>query len=445
MTHNAWAQRGADLRESDGLPAADGAAAGAGAATEPPAGRRTFALAVKCSVAVRGYALTSGCPVFADAIAPADATIVATLRRRGGRVVGTTNCHELAFGITGANAWTGPVTHPADPDRSPGGSSSGSAVVVATGEADLAIGTDTGGSVSIPSSVCGVVGFRPTVGRYPGDGLVGMSWTRDTAGLFARNVATVATADAWLTGRDAADRTPYGAPGRETGWAGGRRLGVPVEFLDGLDPRTERAWHRAAAAASVEWELVEFSLAEVLGLLHRPGWETVGYESRILFSEYAARVLDRTPDEAWRVLLDGVVTPDVADALRRSDARPVRPEAYAVTIERVLAARSAYAAALDAAGCDLVLFPTTPRPATRLVDTETVEHLGEAQHVFSLMTRHTAPGTMLRTPMLTLPTAVDPGELPVGVTVQGRPLADRAVLAAGRELATALAGPGRVG
>lgn len=219
-SQTAWAQR---------LPTDDG---GPGGSAESGG---SFRLAVKATVAVAGAALSAGCPVFADAIADTDATVVAALRRRGGAVVGTTTCHELAFGITGANAWLGTCAHPTHPDRSAGGSSGGSAAVVATGEADLAIGTDTGGSVSIPASVCGVVGFRPTVGRYPADGIVRMTWSRDTAGLFARSVETITTADAWLT-----DRAPAaaGTPGRSAAATPVvRRLAVAQEFATDLDAR----------------------------------------------------------------------------------------------------------------------------------------------------------------------------------------------------------------
>lgn len=181
------------------------------------------------------------------------------------------------------------------------------------------------------------------------------------------------------------------------------------------------------------------SLADVLTPLRRAAWQTVGYESRILFAEFAARALNRAPDDAWRRLLDGIVTPDVAQALRRSDERPVPPTDYAATREAVLAARTTYDAVLTAAGCDLLLFPTTPRPATRLGQDDTVPHLGADVPVFPLMTRHTAPGTLLRAPMLTLPVPVAAGDLPVGVTLQGRPGQDVTVLAVGAGLQGALA------
>lgn len=263
-------------------------------------------------------------------MAQVDAGVVAALRYRGARVLGTTAMHELAFGITSDNAWSGPVRHPLDSNRSAGGSSGGSAAVVARGEVPLALGTDTGGSVSIPASVCGVVGFRPTMGRYPCDGVARMTWTRDTAGLFARSVAQISTADGWLADATGPSNTTYD---------GQRRVAVPAEFTRDLDARTAAAWSRARAAVEVEWDLVEVSLADVVEPLRHPTWQTVGYESRVLLASFAAETLHVAPDEGWRRLLAGIASPDVADALRRSAAAPVGPHDYAATVRRILSAR----------------------------------------------------------------------------------------------------------
>ncbi len=463
----AWAQRADDL---------------------PPLPDGGFDLAVKASTAVRGFAWHAGCPLFADQVASSDASVVAALRRHGARVVGTTNLHEMAMGITSANAWLGPVANPADPTRSAGGSSGGSAAVVARGEVPLALGGDTGGSISIPASVCGVVGFRPTVGRYPRDGHLGMSWTRDTPGLFARSVAEIATADGWLAGTptghtdttgttgtaDTAGRagrasaaatagrasaaatagTPeqsslvgLGAPGsmvvpsarRGQGSSAARRLAVPVDYLADLHRHTRATWGRARAALEVEWDLVEVSFDSLRPLLAGPSWTLIGWECRVLFAQFAAQALGVSPDEGWRRLLDGIVTPDVIESLHRADAYPVTADVYEQAVARTLAAREEYERVLAAAGCEVAVFPTTVRPATRLGDDGLVTWFGERMHVFALMTRNVAAGTMLRAPMLTLPVPVDPGELPVGITLQGRPFGDATVLATGARLEGALA------
>ncbi len=406
---SAWAQRADDL---------------------PPLPDGGFDLAVKASTAVRGFAWHAGCPLFAHQVAQADAAVVATLRRHGARVVGTTNLHEMAMGITSANAWLGPVANPRDPSRSAGGSSGGSAAVVASGEVPLALGGDTGGSVSIPASACGVVGFRPTVGRYPRDGHLGMSWTRDTPGLFARSVAEIATADGWLTG---APTAPAAAVG------GTRRLAIPVDYLQELHRHTRMTWVRARAALEIEWDLVEVSFDALRPLLAGPSWTLIGWESRILFAQFAAQALGVSPDEGWRRLMNGIVTPDVIESLHRADAHPVTADVYEQAVARTLQAREEYERVLTTAGCDVAVFPTTVRPATKLGEDGMVTWFGERMHVFGLMTRNVAPGTMLRAPMLTLPVPVGPGEMPVGITLQGRAFGDATVLATGSHVEGALA------
>ena len=118
---------------------------------------------------------------------------LAGARGAGARIVGRTNLHELALGVTGVNPWFGTPVNPLDPSRVPGGSSSGSAVAVATGEADVAYGSDTGGSVRIPSACCGTAGLKTTWGRIPLVGVWPLSPSFDTVGPMARDVAGLVT------------------------------------------------------------------------------------------------------------------------------------------------------------------------------------------------------------------------------------------------------------
>ena len=126
-------------------------------------------LAVKDCIDVAGLPTTVGCPVIAERARPADrdAAVVAAARRSGAQILGKTNLAELCWSAVGTNAWSGTPVNPADPRRVPGGSSSGSAVAVAAGEADVGLGTDTGGSVRIPAACCGIVGLKTTWGRVP--------------------------------------------------------------------------------------------------------------------------------------------------------------------------------------------------------------------------------------------------------------------------------------
>ena len=150
-------------------------------------------LAVKDCIDVEGLPTTVGCPVIAERASPAarDAAVVAAARRSGAQIVGKTNLTELCWSAVGTNAWSGMPVNPLDPRRLPGGSSSGSAVAVAKGEADVALGTDTGGSVRIPAACCGVVGLKTTWGRVPVEGVYPLAPSLDTVGLLGADVAAV--------------------------------------------------------------------------------------------------------------------------------------------------------------------------------------------------------------------------------------------------------------
>jgi amidase len=184
-------------------------------------------VAVKDLIDVAGLPTSAGSLAVADRASPAaaDATCLAGLRAAIGRgeavLVGKANLHELAYGISGVNAAFGTPVNPLDPRRVPGGSSSGSAVAVATGEADIALGSDTGGSIRIPAACCGVAGLKTTGGRIPLAGIWPLAPSMDTVGPLARDVAglaagmgllepgfTVATDPPQTVGRVAMDADP---------------------------------------------------------------------------------------------------------------------------------------------------------------------------------------------------------------------------------------------
>ena len=198
-------------------------------------------LAVKDCIDVAGTVTTAGCAALADEglVATQDADVVAAMRAAGARVVGKTNLHELCFGTSGENPWFGNPINPLDPGLVPGGSSSGSAVAVATGEADLALGTDTGGSVRIPAACCGIVGLKTTFGRVSTRGVWPLAPSFDTVGLLARDVVTVTEGMA-LIDPDFTAAPPATVVGR-------------LRLSDALvDPDLERALDEGLARAGVE-------------------------------------------------------------------------------------------------------------------------------------------------------------------------------------------------
>ncbi|HSP07959.1 MAG TPA: amidase, partial [Candidatus Dormibacteraeota bacterium] len=134
-------------------------------------------VAVKDLVDVAGMVTTAGGVILPDIPAREDAPLIRRIRREGCVIAGKTNLHEFAFGVTSANPHYGTVRNPHDPTRAAGGSSGGSAVAVAAGMCDWAVGTDTGGSIRIPASLCGVAGFKPALGSIDTDGVIPLSWS----------------------------------------------------------------------------------------------------------------------------------------------------------------------------------------------------------------------------------------------------------------------------
>lgn len=156
-------------------------------------------VAIKDCLDISGYRTSCGSRAFADAPqADRNAAVVEALLTAGCKIVGKVNMHELAYGVTGINPWLGTPTNPAQPDRVPGGSSSGSAAAVAAGLVDFAIGTDTGGSIRVPATCCGVTGFKPSFGRISREGAHPASSTLDCVGPIAPSVAVIEQAMAFI-------------------------------------------------------------------------------------------------------------------------------------------------------------------------------------------------------------------------------------------------------
>ncbi|HEX5298694.1 MAG TPA: amidase [Streptosporangiaceae bacterium] len=198
-------------------------------------------LAVKDCVDVEGLPTTAGCQAIAEQARPADrdAPVVATARRAGARIVGKTSLTELCWSASGINPWLGTPPNPLDARRIPGGSSSGSAVAVATGEADVALGTDTGGSVRIPAACCGIAGLKTTWGRIPLDGVYPLAASMDTVGPLGADVAAVEL------GMGLIDPGFPGASAEVPARVGRIRTAPDV----GVDPATDAAVDAVLAAA----------------------------------------------------------------------------------------------------------------------------------------------------------------------------------------------------
>jgi aspartyl-tRNA(Asn)/glutamyl-tRNA(Gln) amidotransferase subunit A len=236
----------------------------AGAAGGP---LRGIPIAIKDNMTTRGTETTAGSKILAGYVPPYDATVVTRLRAAGVVILGKTNLDEFAMGSSTENSAYGPTRNPWDTDRIPGGSSGGSAAAVAVGSALGALGSDTGGSIRQPASMCGIVGVKPTYGRVSRYGLIAFASSLDQIGPFARSVEDAAALLTGITGFDPHDATSY--PGDvpsldETLEAGvaGMRVGIVSELAsNGIDPEVAAAcremYDRLADAGA---EVMEVSL-----------------------------------------------------------------------------------------------------------------------------------------------------------------------------------------
>ncbi|GAA4692751.1 indoleacetamide hydrolase [Pseudonocardia yuanmonensis] len=409
-------------------------------------------VAVKDNIDTADLPTTGATAALAGSRPARDHVAVARLRAAGAVVVGKTNLHELAFGITCNNAHTGPVRNPHDPDRIAGGSSGGSAVAVATGVVPVALGSDTGGSMRVPAAHCGVVGFRPTVGRWGSGRVVPLSSTRDTVGVFARTVADAALVDRVVV--DAATGTAtVAAAGTATDAVPDRpepdrlRLGIPrTGFWEDLDPDVDRcAAEVLDRLADAGAELVEVDLA-AHELDARCGFPIVLYEVVRELPGYLAGLPGPHRELRLDEVVEQVASPDVRALLEAATAEPVPDDAYRVALAVRDDLRKAYTTALggpDGRRLDALVYPTVPLPPAPLGHDATTPHNGRDVPVFLTNVRNTAPGSAAGMPAVSLPAGRSTTGLPIGISLEGLPGEDRALLAAAQRVEATLRQVGR--
>jgi aspartyl-tRNA(Asn)/glutamyl-tRNA(Gln) amidotransferase subunit A len=344
---------------------------------------------------VRGTATTAASRVRDNHVAGADAPSVAALRRAGAIVIGKTNLHEFAFGTTNEDSAFGPARHPHDPSRSPGGSSGGSAASVADGMCFASMGTDTGGSIRIPSAVCGLVGLKPTVGELSTDGVVPLSTTLDHIGPMCRTVDDAAILYEVLAGGGA---RPAGTPLDPRAL----RLGVPrAYFMSLLDPQVASAFDAACerlrdAGATLD-EIAIPHAGDVAAIyLHIVLTEAAAYH---------ARTLERRPED---------YTPNVR--IRLEMGRYVLGEDYARALRgRELIRREVDAALEDRDG---VFLPALAIPAPK-IGAATVRIGASEEPVRNIMLRCTQAFNVSGHPAVSIPCGHTTDGLPIGAQLVG--------------------------
>ncbi|MEZ5353899.1 MAG: Asp-tRNA(Asn)/Glu-tRNA(Gln) amidotransferase subunit GatA [Bryobacteraceae bacterium] len=393
------------------------------AAGEDPGALGGVPVAVKDVILVKGERNTCGSRLLADYTAPYDATAVTRMEQAGAVILGKANCDEFAMGSSNENSAFGPVRNPVDLDRVPGGSSGGSAAVVAQGTAVVSLGSDTGGSIRQPASFCGVVGVTPTYGRVSRYGLVAFASSLDHIGPFSRNVEDSARLLRVIAGRDEMDSTSAFAPVDDyaaalDGNVKGMKIGLPKEYFDGLSSETgDRIAEAIGVLRKLGCEFVDISLphteyaistyyiictAEASSNLAR--YDGVRYTSRAADADSLSGMYKATRGEGFgaeckrRIMLGTyVLCHGYYDAyyLKAQRVRALIAKDYAGAFAQV----------------DAIVTPVSPFPAFKLG-----EKLDDPMQMY-LSDIYTITGDLAGIPCMSVPCGRTSSGLPVGMQI----------------------------
>ena len=371
-------------------------------------------LALKDLYDTAGIRTTAGSTFFADRIPDTDARVVTLLYQAGAVLLGKLNMHEWALGVTNINPHYGPSRNPWDPSRITGGSSGGAAAALAAGLCMGALGSDTGGSIRIPASLCGIVGLKPTFGRVSLQGVIPLSWNLDHAGPMARTVTDAALLLQAIAGYDPDDPVSVALPvdnllatldAGVTGW----RIALATDAHFGeADPEVISAVRRAAT-------VFEELGARVEAVDLSQGREAAQMNALMTTSDAAAFHRDRLRDHPHRF---------GADVLARMERG-----AQFTSTEYILARRfqSEWRRRLERLfeQFDLLLTPATPITAPVIEGLDAIEAARQ-------LTRCTAPFNLAGLPALSVPCGLSAAGLPIGLQIVAAPWNEARVLRAGR-------------
>ncbi len=369
-------------------------------------------VALKDIFGLAGARMTAGSRILAENVATEDSEATARLKAAGAVFLGKLNLHEFAFGATGVNPHFGPARNPWDTERITGGSSSGSGAAVAGGECPAALGTDTGGSIRIPASLCGIVGLKPTYGRVSKRGVLPLSWSLDHIGPMTRTVEDAAIVLQSIAGHDAGDGSSVEEPVPDynaalNGGLRALRVGVPREFFfENVDPEVEKSVRSAIGVlgdlGAIVTEVEAPLIAEIPGALTAMMLpEALSYHRKWM----AERPDDYGDDVRYRLELgSGYLAVHYVQAQR---LRGIAVEAWRQDVFSKV---------------DLIATPTTPVTARPISG-------GDLQVTFSLI-RFTNPFNFLGVPAISLPCGFSAEGLPIGLQLAGRWWDDGTVLRA---------------
>ena len=352
-------------------------------------------------------------------VAERDSTVVARLKQAGAVIIGRTNLHEFAAGMTTDNPHYGATKNPWSIDRIPGGSSGGSAASVAAGMCAVSIGTDTGGSVRIPAALSGVVGMRPTYGRLSRFGLVLLSWSLDQPGVLARSVADCELVYRHIAGRDPSDpstsRQPVLAAQFGPGGIDPRQVsvGIPTEFY----------WERLSDDVRRAFDHLIEQLREIGCSIESVDLPNLPNAAEAQATIGCAETASTYPDLVERTHLLG---DDVVERL--TSGRHISAVDY-LNAQR---ARRALMVDLGNAlsSCDVLVCPATATTAIPLGADGALTD-GQWRGLVEIYAHFTGPFSLTGSPVVVVPIGFDSDQLPIGAQVVGRAFADHRALEIG--------------
>ncbi|MGH3024176.1 MAG: amidase [Gaiellaceae bacterium] len=371
-------------------------------------------VAVKDVIDVAGMPTTAASRVLTDRLPAEDSHVVARLREAGAVVVGKLNLHEFAYGALTTSTRFGPARNPWSPDRVCGGSSGGNGAAIAAGLAAGTLGTDTAGSIRIPSCHCGVTGLRPSTGRVSNRGVVPVAPSFDSVGPIARTAEDCALLLATVAGHDPGDPTSLDKPvpsydellGQDVR---GLRVGVVTSLVEGADARVAEAVEAALAelgSLGAGLVPVEVPLLEQAGTIQQAMQFPEATEVHLEWLR--TRLADYEPDVRARLLVGLFVTPEVREAGKR--AREAARDGIRRVFEQV----------------ELLAAPTMPVLPPR-IGSETVELHGHETLYRLALIPYNSPWSLVGAPVASVPCGFVDG-LPVGLALVGPPFGEATVL-----------------
>jgi aspartyl-tRNA(Asn)/glutamyl-tRNA(Gln) amidotransferase subunit A len=395
-------------------------------------------VAIKDNICTSGITTTAASRMLKDFVPPYDATVVRRLEAAGAIVVGKTNCDEFAMGSSTENSAFGPSKNPWNPEYISGGSSGGSAVAVASGMTPLALGSDTGGSIRQPASLCGIAGLKPTYGRVSRYGLIAFASSLDQIGPFARTAYDAALALSVLAGPDPHDATAAREPVPDyaaalTGDIRGLRLGVPRKMLEqGVDESVRGCFYHALEVfRSRGAELVDIDL---------PHAKYAIATYYVVATAEASSNLARFDGVRYGYRAPGVR--DVKEMYEKSRSQGFGPEvkrrimlgtyvlsagyydAYYLKAQRVRTlVRRDYEQAFQKV--DAVVMPTSPTPAFKIG-----ERVEDPLQLY-LTDIFTVSANLAGLPAFSVPCGLTPNRLPIGLQMTGKPFDEPMLLRIG--------------